>query len=61
MYSVREELIYRGDYSFESGVNGAKALLKEGNRLDISTVMGGNDKLQRRTLYSTPYGYGYSR
>ncbi|GAP76565.1 MULTISPECIES: LacI family DNA-binding transcriptional regulator [Pseudoalteromonas] len=49
---VREELIYRGDYSFESGVNGAKALLKEGNRLDISAVMGGNDEIAAGALFA---------
>ncbi|MEO2266729.1 LacI family DNA-binding transcriptional regulator [Pseudoalteromonas pernae] len=48
----REELVYRGEYSFESGVSGAKELLKDNNALQITAVMGGNDEIAAGALFA---------
>ena len=45
-------LLYRGDYSFESGVKGAKGLLKNDNALGITVVMGGNDEIAAGALFA---------
>ncbi|MFY8272740.1 LacI family DNA-binding transcriptional regulator [Pseudoalteromonas sp. SSDWG2] len=50
--SQRDEFIYRGEYSFESGVNGAKELLKDNNALAVTAVMGGNDEIAAGALFA---------
>ncbi|WP_105257812.1 LacI family DNA-binding transcriptional regulator [Pseudoalteromonas sp. T1lg88] len=47
-----EALLFRGDYSFESGVKGAKELLKNDNALGITAVMGGNDEIAAGALFA---------
>ncbi|WP_105255077.1 LacI family DNA-binding transcriptional regulator [Pseudoalteromonas sp. T1lg75] len=49
---ARESLLYRGEYSFESGVEGAKELLKDNNRQGITAVMGGNDEIAAGALFA---------
>ncbi|WP_462151259.1 LacI family DNA-binding transcriptional regulator [Pseudoalteromonas xiamenensis] len=47
-----EKLVYRGNYSFESGVQGAKAFLEDGNKFNISAIMGGNDEIAAGALFA---------
>ncbi|MFC3034092.1 LacI family DNA-binding transcriptional regulator [Pseudoalteromonas fenneropenaei] len=47
-----EALIYRGNYSFESGVQGAKSLLAADNPLNITAIMGGNDEIAAGALFA---------
>ncbi|CAH9054693.1 HTH-type transcriptional regulator DegA [Pseudoalteromonas holothuriae] len=47
-----DSLIYEGSYSFESGVNGAKELLKNGNPNNITAILGGNDEVAAGALFA---------
>ncbi|MGO2477623.1 MAG: LacI family DNA-binding transcriptional regulator [Pseudoalteromonas sp.] len=46
------EFIYDGNYSFESGVNGAKTLLANNNKLAITALLGGNDEMAAGALFA---------
>ncbi|KPH63246.1 LacI family transcriptional regulator [Pseudoalteromonas porphyrae] len=45
--------LYDGKYSFESGVEGAKALLKDNNELAITAILGGNDEVAAGALFAS--------
>lgn len=47
------EFIYDGKYSFESGVEGAKALLANDNKLAITAILGGNDEMAAGALFAS--------
>ncbi|MEH6395791.1 LacI family DNA-binding transcriptional regulator [Pseudoalteromonas sp.] len=47
------EFIYDGKYSFESGVEGAKALLADDNKLAITAILGGNDEMAAGALFAS--------
>jgi len=47
------EFIYDGNYSFESGVKGAKALLANNNKLAITALLGGNDEMAAGALFAS--------
>ncbi|PCK31266.1 LacI family DNA-binding transcriptional regulator [Pseudoalteromonas piscicida] len=47
-----EALLYQGTYSFESGVQGAKALLADGNPNQITAILGGNDEVAAGALFA---------
>ena len=51
--SMNDELIYEGQYSFESGVEGAKALLGENNPKNITALLGGNDEIAAGALLAS--------
>ena len=51
--SMNDELIYEGQYSFESGVEGAKALLGENNPKNITALLGGNDEMAAGALFAS--------
>ncbi|MDK1286028.1 LacI family DNA-binding transcriptional regulator [Pseudoalteromonas umbrosa] len=51
--SLNEDLIYEGTYSFESGVEGAKALLKNNNAFKITAILGGNDEIAAGALFAS--------
>ena len=47
------EFVYDGKYSFESGVEGAKALLANDNKLAITAILGGNDEMAAGALFAS--------
>ncbi|MBE0379562.1 LacI family transcriptional regulator [Pseudoalteromonas prydzensis ACAM 620] len=47
------EFVYDGKYSFESGVEGAKALLADNNKLAITAILGGNDEMAAGALFAS--------
>lgn len=47
------EFIYDGKYSFESGVEGTKALLANDNKLAITAILGGNDEMAAGALFAS--------
>lgn len=51
--ALNDELIYEGQYSFESGVEGAKALLGIDNPLQITALLGGNDEMAAGALFAS--------
>lgn len=51
--ALNDELIYEGQYSFESGVEGAKALLGTDNPLQITALLGGNDEMAAGALFAS--------
>jgi len=50
---LHDALIYEGQYSFESGVEGAKALLGENNPKNITALLGGNDEMAAGALFAS--------
>ena len=48
-----EAFIYDGKYSFESGVEGAQALLGDNNKLAITAILGGNDEMATGALFAS--------
>jgi LacI family transcriptional regulator len=50
---LNDDLIYEGQYSFESGVEGAKALLGENNPKNITALLGGNDEMAAGALFAS--------
>ncbi|KZN46094.1 LacI family DNA-binding transcriptional regulator [Pseudoalteromonas luteoviolacea] len=48
-----DALVYGGTYSFESGVEGAKALLKNNNESGITAILGGNDEIAAGALFAS--------
>jgi len=51
--ALNNALVYEGQYSFESGVEGAKALLGENNPLKITALLGGNDEMAAGALFAS--------
>lgn len=47
------KFVYDGKYSFESGVEGAKALLANDNKLAITAILGGNDEMAAGALFAS--------
>ncbi|GEK08365.1 LacI family DNA-binding transcriptional regulator [Pseudoalteromonas sp. McH1-7] len=47
-----DSLLYHGTYSFESGVQGAKSLLADGNPNSITAILGGNDEVAAGALFA---------
>ncbi|CCQ11725.1 Transcriptional regulator of N-acetylglucosamine utilization, LacI family [Pseudoalteromonas luteoviolacea B = ATCC 29581] len=50
--ALDDALVYQGNYSFESGVNGAKHFLDKGNKHCITALMGGNDEIAAGALFA---------
>ncbi|MCF2909940.1 LacI family DNA-binding transcriptional regulator [Pseudoalteromonas sp. DL2-H2.2] len=50
--AFNEAFVHNGTYSFESGVQGAKALLEDGNRNQITAILGGNDEVAAGALFA---------
>ncbi|MCQ8877133.1 LacI family DNA-binding transcriptional regulator [Pseudoalteromonas shioyasakiensis] len=50
---ANSDFIYDGKYSFESGVEGAKTLLANDNKLAISAILGGNDEMAAGALFAS--------
>ncbi|MEQ3513554.1 LacI family DNA-binding transcriptional regulator [Pseudoalteromonas sp. BZB3] len=50
--SFNQSLIFEGHYSFESGVNGAKHLLADNNKLGVTAILGGNDEVAAGALFA---------
>lgn len=50
---ANSDFIYDGKYSFESGVEGAKALLADNNKLAITAILGGNDEMAAGALFAS--------
>jgi LacI family transcriptional regulator len=50
---TNEAFIYDGKYSFESGVEGAQALLGDNNKLAITAILGGNDEMAAGALFAS--------
>ncbi|TMP79842.1 LacI family transcriptional regulator [Pseudoalteromonas phenolica] len=50
--SFNPSLVFEGHYSFESGVNGAKHLLAENNKLGVTAILGGNDEVAAGALFA---------
>lgn len=50
---INNEFIYDGKYSFESGVEGAKTLLVNDNKLGITAILGGNDEVAAGALFAS--------
>lgn len=50
---TNSDFIYDGKYSFESGVEGAKALLADNNKLAITAILGGNDEMAAGALFAS--------
>ncbi|MGS0535269.1 LacI family DNA-binding transcriptional regulator [Pseudoalteromonas sp. SaAl2] len=50
---TNNDFIYDGKYSFESGVEGAKALLADDNKLAITAILGGNDEMAAGALFAS--------
>ncbi len=51
--TLNNALVYEGQYSFESGVEGAKALLGENNPLKVTALLGGNDEMAAGALFAS--------
>lgn len=51
--NANNDFIYDGKYSFESGVEGAKALLADDNKLAITAILGGNDEMAAGALFAS--------
>ncbi|MGS0497170.1 LacI family transcriptional regulator [Pseudoalteromonas sp. S1727] len=47
------DFVYDGKYSFESGVEGAKTLLADNNKLAITAILGGNDEMAAGALFAS--------